>query len=263
MMLLSALLFLAWMPAFAAASPLDCPPPISFAHYQVNYFQFDGQGIEVDLLKELSRRTGCEFVTSVMPRARIWSELRTGHLDMAGSAVQTAEREKFVWFLPYIAMKNVAVYYPARVSISDAASILDNPAVIVGVVRPFRHGAAIDALIERLRGEHPERVVDVVDQLGLFKMLQTNRVQVVFAQPPAYQFAARRLGMSGFALADIAPSEAPIGHCLVLARRRFDAAAVARWRAMFEELHRDGTLRAILRKYLPSDEVDRFLSSPG
>ncbi|OYT92918.1 MAG: hypothetical protein CFE43_06490 [Burkholderiales bacterium PBB3] len=83
---------------------------IRFAHYEFGLIYSSGYGgIDDDLQKELARRTGCQFEVSVRPRARTWTDLKSGNVDMAASGIQTPERDTYVWFHHYIVEDNVVV----------------------------------------------------------------------------------------------------------------------------------------------------------
>lgn len=60
-------------------------------------------GLDVDLLNEISRRTGLQFDIQVMPWARGLERMRQGHVDLMTGLARTLEREAYVEYLspPY------------------------------------------------------------------------------------------------------------------------------------------------------------------
>lgn len=241
-----------------AAEKPSCSTPIKFAYYESNFFYFEKSGIDVDVVDELKKRTGCSFDTVEMPRARIWVELANGTLDMSGSGLSTPAREEFAWFGYYVTMKNYAVFFPSVVKIASAEDIVGNKAITIGVVRSFQHGATIDALVAKVTAQDAARVVEVKDQETLFKMLQANRIQVAFGQPPAYTFHFKKLGIKDAQAVDIAPGETTVDHGLILSKKRFNEVEAKKWQAVVADMRADGTMKKILEKYLSPADADRI-----
>lgn len=232
-------------------------PPIRLGLY-VHGLLFDGHGgIDSDLVAELVRRSGWRFEVQVMARARIWADLEAGELDMTVSGIWTPERERFAWFLPYLSMKNLALV-PKGLDLRTPEAFLRRRELQVGVVRGFRHGDAVDRLLEACRREG--RVQESPDTLALFHKLRDRRVDLIFAQPPVFLRYLKELGMEGqVEILDWAPREKGVPHGLTLSRRRFSAEEVSDWRKLLEGMRRDGALRRIYRRHLPSEHADRLL----
>ncbi|MBC9249306.1 ABC transporter substrate-binding protein [Pseudomonas alcaligenes] len=57
------------------------------------------QGLDIDLLDELSRRTGLQFEIQVVPWARALADMRSGHTQMMTGLARTSEREAFIDYL--------------------------------------------------------------------------------------------------------------------------------------------------------------------
>ena len=245
--------------ASAAEKPL-CQSPIKFAYSDFNFFYSNKTGIDAEVVSELAKRTGCSFDAVEMPRARIWSELAGGNLDMSGSGIRTSERDAFAWFGYYVTMKNYAVFRPSVAPITKVEDILNNNAIVIGVVRGFQHGAAIDALIAKVKSQAPARIEEEKDQEVLFKLLQANRVQVVFAQPPAYSFHFKKLGITDAQTLDVAPAEKTVDHGLIMSKKRFNEAEAKKWQDVIAEMRADGTMKKILEKYLSPSDADRLLA---
>ena len=106
----------------AISGPVDCgSTPIRVGQFKLGYRFYieDGQekGMNKDIMDEIRKRTGCNFIVQEMPFARITSDLASGDLDMTLSGIRSPERDKTLWCAPSIAAKNFAVIGPsARVS---------------------------------------------------------------------------------------------------------------------------------------------------
>jgi len=253
-LLIATLSILARAAAFAAEPQPECPTPIKVGFYGCCYFYQQDRGIDVEILRTLAERSGCEFSSTYMPRARVWHDMALAHLDMTTMGIETPERDEFAWFLGYLQTKYLAVYRPSQVSIKSLEQIAAGK-MTIGMVRSFRHGAAIDAMIDDLKDREPDRIVEVRDEMALFRLLAAGRVQVVFAEMPLFDYAVRQLKIDDAVTLDVAPDEPPAVRALTLSKARFNQTEVAKWRALLDGMRQDGTIDRILRRYLPADEV--------
>lgn len=247
------------------ASALHCgSQPIRLAFYSFGAFYFEdakghAQGMDKDLVDELSKRSGCRFETQVMARARIWAELASGGLDMSVSGIQNLERDRFAWFAHYLTMKNYAVLsVAASKKIHRAQDFLVQPPLKFGVIRSFKHGEQQDQFLAQLRKQ--QRVEESPDSEAVFKKLSSRRVDALFAQPPVYQFYLKQLALQNeMVIQDWAPEQKGVLHGLILAKSRFSEADAEQWRNLLNVMRRDGTLKAIYSRYLPPAEVSKLL----
>ncbi|HMA50437.1 MAG TPA: transporter substrate-binding domain-containing protein [Magnetospirillaceae bacterium] len=235
----------------AAAGGPDCKAPISIGLG----LSFDRDGyVASSLVKILAERTGCRFHVMEIPRLRLWKQLKAGELDMALLGLPTPERREFCWFVPYVTMRDLAVFRADSVHITDSASILDNDAIAVGVAQGVSYNPTIDALIGKIRARRPERIFSAADQPLLLKMLQSDRVQVAFMEEPVYLSARREGGVSSVASIDVAPHETPAPHSIVLSKARFSHAEAEKWRDVTARLLTDGSIGAMLHRNLTKEE---------
>lgn len=252
-------LLCAWLPAAQAAAISCGEQPIRLAFYDYGLFHFtknhQEQGIDKEIVDELSRRSGCRFETVVMARARIWAELANGGLDMSVSGIQTAERDRFAWFAPYLSMKNYAIVHRDLLGrVRSGASFVAQPALRIGVVRAFRHGREQDEWLEILRGL--QRVEESPDVDSLFRKLKDRRIDTLFSQPPVYGKLLRDHEMQGMvAIQDWTPKEKGVLHGLILAKSRFAESEAQRWRQIIDDMRNDGSLRRIYERYLSPAEA--------
>jgi len=230
----------------AAANLPGCPAPIKVGQYGCCGFYGDSQSIDTALFHELAARSGCSFRFIEMPRVRVWHELKEGTLDMTPRGINRDDRGDYSWFLPYLATKYLAVYRRSVASIDGPEAIEADDRLVIGVVRSFRHGVAIDALIDRIRAVAPQRIVEVADELSLIKLLKANRVNVIFAERYLADYAVGTVGVDDAAAVDIAPAEPPAARCLVLSKARFGEEEMSKWRALMQAMLADGTVDALL-----------------
>lgn len=235
-----------------------CPEhkAIQFAHHPLGYFYSDGKGIDVDLVAELARRSGCPFVATVKPRSRIWRELEQGVLEMAGNGIETAPRNQFAAFIPYIAVRARLVYYGDGSAPGSIDELLQQK-LRVGVVRSFKHGEPYDSAVNQLRQQG--RVFEARDMQQLFEWLQKGRIQAAISQPVVYEHYLPKLHRNTLQIVDLATHQPPLKLGLVLSRQRFSPQQIDAWRKLLQQMRDDGTLHNIYTSHIGADNAEAAL----
>lgn len=242
----------------ASAASLQCGDrPIRLAFFEYGLYYSHGAGIDKDLADELKKRSGCRFDVQVQARARTWDDLRTGAIDMATSALETPERDKFAWFEPYLRIKNLVVL-PDDVAktVKSPADFYAQPKLTLGVVRGFKHGEEFDRWIDTLRRDN--RVVDYVDAEQLFRNLAAHRVDGAIADPLVYRLLLQPSELNTMTIEDWIPDRLGDPVNIVFSKARFSRAAAEEWRILLRQTIDDGTMAAIFRRYLSDAEAERL-----
>ena len=245
--------------AAAGQTRPHCPQAISFGLYENGYIydKASKQGIDQDVANELASRSGCQFEFKLMPRARIWHELKSGTLMMTGSGIQTELRDGFSWSVRYMAQKNFVLILtdlPAR----TPAQFMANRDWIWGAVRSYKHGVGADAFLDELRKAN--RVSDEADLEAAFRVLALQRASALFAPPPAYAKYVKQMKLGdSLRVEDWFPEDPPIPHAMFFSKTHFAPAEMAKWATLVRQLRTDGTLKAIYTKHLGGDDAERML----
>lgn len=247
------------------AGPIDCGnKPISLAFFDFGFLYYEkdgrGRGIDKDISDEIAKRSACRFATQSMPRARVWADLESGDLDMSVSGIQTPERDRFAWFVPYTSIKNVVLLRTASTTnIARPQDFLSRNQLRFGVVRGFTHEAPLNRFIAQLRPA--QRIEESASVSLLFEKLKLGRVDGVFSQSVVYRKILQELDMeSEVTIRDWIPKEKGAIGNLILARSRFSAEDAQRWRKLVGEMRADGTLEQIYARYVSADEARKFLA---
>ncbi|MFA7822583.1 substrate-binding periplasmic protein [Aeromonas dhakensis] len=130
------------------------------------------QGLDIDLLNELSRRTGMRFEVRRAPWARGLAALERGSADMMTGLAKTAERERYIRYLdaPYYACSPRFYASPAlAMLLNDYASLrgLRIGYVLKSVYfQPFDSDKALDK-------------IGVSNEQQLLEMLALGRIDVL------------------------------------------------------------------------------------
>lgn len=243
------------LPALAqAATPTMCPPhPIRFAHYEFGLVYSSGYGgIDDDIQKELMRRSGCPFTVSVLPRARIWRELEEGTLDMAGSGIQTAERDKRYWFFHYIVEDNVVVLGP-RVPASTRSfdQFMADPKLTLGGVRSYRYSPYYDKYVDQLIAAN--RHNNIADPGGLYRMFDEQRFDAFITNPILYLFYVKQQKLPAPTRIEDWDPAGPSPSGLVVSKQTFSPTQARQWGALIADMLADGTVQKIVVKHMGAE----------
>jgi polar amino acid transport system substrate-binding protein len=252
-----AIVALAQAPA-TAETPADygCEDrPITLAYYEFGPLYHDGVGIDRDVVEELAKRSGCRFETSLKPRAQIWQELQAGTLDMTTSGLRTEARNQFVYFVPYLGLKNVVIAAQSLAGeIQSFDDIVADTHFKIGVVKGFIHGAYFDV---RLKSAG-DRVIAYPDQNAIYDALRHGEVQGIVSPAFNYEYFFKAPEeRAAFVAIDVSPAP-PVAQNMIFSRRRFNDAEINAWTRVFEQMRLDGTLERICRGQV-SPEMTRVL----
>lgn len=130
------------------------------------------QGLDIDLLAELTRRTGLRFEVQRVPWARGLAALEQGRADLMTGLARTAERERYIHYLerPYYACAPRFYASPAR-----AAQLGDYAAL-----RGLRIGYVLEsAYFQPFDGDDGLNKVGVSTESQLLEMLARGRIDVL------------------------------------------------------------------------------------
>jgi len=244
--------------ACLAGSAMAAPcGPLTVAMYEHGalYYRNGEQwaGIDKDIVEELARRTGCELRMTRDSRIRIWTMLKEGALDMTMSGISTPEREGFARFTPYFQSRNMLLL---RNEAARRATTLEQFAsqaeFKVAVIRGFKHGAAYDAWLERLRKQG--RVYETPDYTSLLRLFQHGRVHAVLQLATNIDALERDPQLHGqFRVLDLVPHE-NIQGSLVISRQVPEASA-GRLEQALRAMREDGTIKTIMQRHVGADRA--------
>lgn len=252
--------FISMLSATGVAGPVNCgakPISLSFFDFGLFYYDKNGQGVGIsqDVVDELIKRTGCRFITQVMPRARVWNDLATDNLDMTVDGIATEKRKLFGWFIPYNKIKNYAlIKRNSGKTVQGPQGFRDQRQLVFGVVRSFNHGEELEEWLNQMRAEN--RVEESVNIELLFNKLMLGRIDAIFAPPVVYRKFLSDLNIENvIEIQDWAPTDKGIIASLVLAKSRFSEADAKDWEGLINEMRHDGTFKQIFSRYLSESDA--------
>ncbi|SEO07470.1 amino acid ABC transporter substrate-binding protein, PAAT family [Duganella sp. CF517] len=148
------------------------------------------KGIFPDLLREMSRKTGCKFVFTVVPRARLVALYRIGRADILMPATRTPERDQLGTFVPLVNNRPMLVSIAGdRAPIANAGELLARRGLRVAVVRGFDYGEEYTALVNELGKQG--RLFSEVDTTAVARLLHAGAVDLTILGPTLIAGAIR------------------------------------------------------------------------
>ena len=201
-------------------------------------------GIDKDVADELVRRSGCKFVVSLMPRARIWQLIESGALDFSLSGIANEERDKFAGFAWYFSNK----YYLLARNDAGVRSLVhfeQSGNLQLGVIRSFRYSESANHFVDKL--QEANRVRQAGGLAPLYQALMQGQIQGMIIEPfdfPALEEKKIREMSSILEFKDPA-----VPHGVIMSKKALSSAEQDQWRAIVNDMRKDGTIGRIFEKY--------------
>lgn len=235
--------------AARAAGP-DCSRPFTLALHDhgLLYSATTDTGIDKDVADELSRRSGCKVVVSLMARARIWQLIESGALDFSLSGISNAERDRFAAFAWYFSNK----YYLLVRKDAGVASLADferNEKLQLGVIRSFRYSDKANRLVDSLQAGN--RISQAGGLAPLYQALMLNHIQGMIIEPFDYPSLDEKKIRDMTTIVEF--NDPPVPHGLIMSKKALPLAEQERWREVLNDMRADGTMRRIFEKYFKPD----------
>jgi polar amino acid transport system substrate-binding protein len=235
----------------AVAAPCG-PYSLAFYEHGVLYYRDangDYAGIDLDVVNELAKRSGCMFNTVLESRVRIWDQLAKNVLDLSVSGIPSPEREQYAEFMLYLQSHNFAlIRRDLAGALSTPEAFLADTKRLVVVVKSFKHGAVFDAWLDKMRTQ--QRVTEVPDFESAVRVFKLGRADAMLALPTSWPLILRREGLQDqVSVLDWAPQDR-ITAGLIVSRQRVSEVDRQRLRAALTSMLKDGTLEAIFKRHV-------------
>lgn len=205
------------------------------------------RGIDVELMQELSRRTGVPLQLSLQPFKRVIESLRSGSVDAAMAVLHSAEREAFALYAGVLHTSTYVLFVPrgAEFAFSGVESLRGKR---IGKVRGFFISEAFEAEVAAGRIVLEEAASS--DQT--LRMLLAGRVDAFSGQSVVTRYYAREAGVLDkiTALPQVLTPDRPSHLVLSRASAWPDKVRWAeRFRQVLDAMHRDGTVARIEARF--------------
>ena len=237
-------------PAAGGSHLPDCSRPLSLGLHEhgLLYTAQTGEGIDKDIAEEMTHRSRCHIVLTVLPRARIWQLIESGALDFTLSGITNPQRDKFAAFAWYVSNK----YYLLVRRDADVRSVAEfrhKRGLHIGLIRSFRYGDRANEFVDALESE--ERITYAGSLDPLYTILLDDDIQAMIIEPFDFPVIAGAQLKAQTAILDFA--DPPVLHGLVMSRKSLSPAQQQAWRDVIQSMRADGTMLRIFEKYFPAD----------
>jgi polar amino acid transport system substrate-binding protein len=205
------------------------------------------RGLDLDMLQELERRSGCELRSVVESRLRIWDQMRRGVLQLTLSSVITPERREVAEIHPYLQVRfQLMLQGPATAGVATLADFEARPGLHLLGVRGYAYGPTFAPWAQRLREQG--RLVEASDFQTAVRMFRAGRADGLIVAPAVItEVQAAYRGSAPPRVVDPAPHERLlVGMALSLAMPEGDR---QRLRQALAAMRQDGTLQALVTRH--------------
>ncbi|MDY0872742.1 transporter substrate-binding domain-containing protein [Dongia rigui] len=226
-----------------AGRDFGCTRPVRVGLVEFGPMYHQGKGVDIDLLDELARRTGCQFDIRITVRAKLWPAIEAGDIDIATNSISTPDRARLARFVTFFGFKNMMVMPSAEVGTTfSMPALVAKAGWRLGLVQGFRYGNYYDYHLKMLLGD--DRVIFYETQEALFNGLRHGEVEAILAPSIHYFFYLTAAEREHFTLVNASPAP-PTPSGLALSRARFSAAQTDNWLRVVEGMRLDRTLHRI------------------
>lgn len=247
--------------AYAASTDIardyGCARPIRVGVIEFGSMYHDGKGVDIDLLGELTKRTGCQFDIKLTTRAKLWPQIEAGELDIATNSISTPDRAKLARFVTYFGFKNMMVMPADQVGTTfSLTALVEKADWRLGLVRGFRYGNYYDYHLKTLLGD--DRVVFYDTQMALFDGLRHGEVEAILAPTIHYFFYLTPEEQEHFTLVNASPAP-PTRSGLAFSRTQFNPTQVDNWLRVLEGMRLDRTLHRFAARHISTAAANTMI----
>ncbi|OBV41400.1 substrate-binding periplasmic protein [Janthinobacterium psychrotolerans] len=202
-------------------------------------------GIYPDMLRTLGAKMGCNFVFTVVPRARLEALFETGKADLLIPASSTPRRDQHGLFIPLLGNRPLLISLQGgREPVTSMQELIERRELRVALVRGYDYGPSYQAVARELGSQG--RLFYEVDALSIARLMQSGFIDATIMNPTilsgAVQNDARVHGLAERLRLEALP-ELPWGLSgAYISRKSLSANDQAVLRELLEKAGRSGTL---------------------
>lgn len=157
------------------------------------------KGLDVILLNEISRKTGCQFTYHALPFKRLVRDIKEGKVDLGMAFLKTAERAEFAYFSTPYFIGNDYVYFnkegESADAIRDVRTLQEMLHFSYAKILGYGYGEETDQLLASMEKEKV-RIVD--DQKSLLRLAEIKAVDwIILSELEAIE-AQRRIAIDDY-----------------------------------------------------------------
>lgn len=207
-------------------------------------------GINIELFREIAKELNLEIKYSPAPWKRLLAMMKSGKIDIIGTASKNSEREKFMNYLepPYMYGKKVFYLNKKEKVIIDKFTDLHN--LKVGLIRGSKHYDKFDKDNKLIRKE-------VSNEKLYMRMLAANRIDTFIGTETIMDFLIQKNGFAGkFSKAKYNYPGTPGFFCL--SKKSKHANKLSKMNKILKKLIANGTVKKITKKYTTGKGTKKY-----
>ena len=202
-------------------------------------------GIDVDIVKELSRRIGMEVEFRLIPWKRLLVEVRHGKVDSAMPLFMTEERKAFVRYPSEPIHLSTMTAFARQGFMASIRSVSDLHGKKVGIRRGYSISKDFDEAVK----SGQIMVTEVSNVQNLMKMVSSGRIDVLIDKKNTIEYYLKKTNFSLVNIGDVSTGSA----YLVFSRANLTDAKqnlLDRISEVLVEMKSDGAYKEIESAYL-------------
>lgn len=245
--------------ARAAALEPACPPAIAGVS-DLGYSSYlDGttiRGSNIDVLREVEKRSGCKLEIRWYPRSRLYAQFFNNELQLTGASLRTAERDRYGTWLPYTYTHFELVLLNQHAGkFRSLAEFVDRSTARLNITRGISYTPEAQAQLDRLQQQG--RLEYVNDYGVVFRKIQAGRAEGTFAPPTIHMLNQRQFGMTATMRA-ITVSESPRAMVGLYVAKTVPAQALQRYADALRSIVADGSMQKFYERYIGAETTQRL-----
>lgn len=220
-------------------------------------------GLQIDIARELSRRSGCRIEFLWFPRQRLFVELEAGHIDMTLGSLRTPERDAYAAFLPYGYVQYDLILsrqHDGERHFTSLADYVEHGSGRLNIARGMHYDAAVDEQLARLSAAGRVEVVN--DFETAFNKMEMGRADGTLASPPIYGKYLKASHLKDKLVAIPLPESVPHFTGIYLSRRGMPAGARERFATALKAMVAEQSIQVHYARYFDEATIKR-LFKPG
>lgn len=256
---MSTVLLASLLPLISAHAAPACPAATAGVS-DLGYSSYlDGvtlRGSNIDVLREIEKRSGCKLEIRWYPRSRLYAQFFNNELELTGASLRTAERDRYGTWLPYTYTHFELVLLNQHAGkFRSLAEFVDNSRARLNITRGISYAPAAQVQLDRL--QKLGRLEYVNDYGVVFRKIQAGRAEGTFAPPTIHILNQRQFGMTAKMTASTV-SESPRTMVGLYVSKKVPPQVVQRYADAMRSIVADGTMQKFYERYIGAEVTHRL-----
>ncbi|MFS4458026.1 substrate-binding periplasmic protein [Bdellovibrio sp. HCB2-146] len=213
------------------------------------------RGSSIEVIHELRKRTGCEFLVEEYSRPSLIEKFRHSQVDISVVSVKTIEMDNVARFIHlYDSPRSLVVGPKWARKVKSVPQFVNKKKIIFGNIIGTQTYYDLSEY-ELLRKE--KRLIDLPDYPSLFKALEENRIQGFIGSFMISSYHMNKMGLKNYSTIVDDKFSVPIG-CYI-DPKRLSEQEVQMFRQVLLDMLKDGTFVKIYSQFIPLELAQKSI----